>query len=150
MHLEEVRELIRIFEESKISEMELETEGFKIALKKSGSNAYNIQLARVPSAEAPTQRTVPELEEPNLNQVIITAPMVGTFYRASSPDAEPYVSLGDMLTVGQPICVIEAMKVMNEIESEVSGKVIQILVEDAQPVEYGQPLFVVEKNSISI
>ncbi|MDD4518433.1 MAG: acetyl-CoA carboxylase biotin carboxyl carrier protein, partial [Limnochordia bacterium] len=93
---------------------------------------------------------VPELEEPNLNQVIITAPMVGTFYRASSPDAEPYVSLGDMLTVGQPICIIEAMKVMNEIESEVSGKVIQILVEDAQPVEYGQPLFVVEKNSISI
>ena len=70
--------------------------------------------------------------------------MVGTFYRAPAPDAEPYVEVGSIVEVGQPLCIIEAMKLMNEIESEVSGRIVEILVENAQPVEYGQPLFVIE------
>ena len=146
MHLDEVRELIKIFEEATISEMKLETEGFKLSLKK-GVAAPAAPVARVPSVEeVPAPPPMQEVPVRDPNQVVITAPMVGTFYRAPAPDAEPYVSVGDMLTVGQPICIIEAMKVMNEIEAEVSGQVVQILVEDAQPVEYGQPLFVVRTN----
>jgi acetyl-CoA carboxylase biotin carboxyl carrier protein len=78
-------------------------------------------------------------------RVTIEAPMVGTFYRAPAPDAEPYVRVGDVVEVGQPLCIIEAMKLMNEIESEVRGKVLEILADNAQPVEYGQPLFVIEQ-----
>jgi acetyl-CoA carboxylase biotin carboxyl carrier protein len=78
------------------------------------------------------------------NQVAITSPMVGTFYRAPAPDADPYVEVGDQVTVGQTVCIVEAMKLMNEIESEVKGRVVKILVENAQPVEYGQKLFLVE------
>jgi len=78
------------------------------------------------------------------NQTAITSPMVGTFYRAPAPDADPYVEVGDTVTVGQTVCIVEAMKLMNEIESEVKGRVVKILVENAQPVEYGQKLFLVE------
>ncbi len=79
------------------------------------------------------------------NTITIVAPMVGTFYRAPSPDAAPYVSVGDLVDVGQPLCIIEAMKLMNEIECEVKGRILRILAENAQPVEYGQPLFVIER-----
>ena len=78
--------------------------------------------------------------------ITITAPMVGTFYRAPAPDAPPYVEVGDLVEEGQALCIIEAMKLMNEIESEVRGRVVKILVENAEPVEYGQPLFVLEKE----
>jgi acetyl-CoA carboxylase biotin carboxyl carrier protein len=76
----------------------------------------------------------------------ISAPIVGTFYRAPSPDASPYINIGDKITAGQVICIIEAMKIMNEIESEVSGTVIEVLVDNAQPVEYNQPLVVIEPS----
>ncbi|HEX6972039.1 MAG TPA: acetyl-CoA carboxylase biotin carboxyl carrier protein, partial [Limnochordia bacterium] len=86
----------------------------------------------------------PEKEEPSENgHVTIVAPMVGTFYRAPAPDAKPYVDVGDTVEVGQTLCIIEAMKLMNEIESEVRGQIVRVLVENAQPVEYGQPLFLV-------
>ena len=80
------------------------------------------------------------------NQITVNAPMVGTFYVAPAPDAEPYVKVGDRVQVGQPLCIIEAMKLMNEIEAEVSGKIVKVLVSNAQPVEYGQPLFVIEQD----
>ena len=80
------------------------------------------------------------------NALEICSPMVGTFYRAPSPDAEPYVREGDSIQPGKVLCIVEAMKLMNEIESEVSGKILKILVENAQPVEYNQPLFIVEKG----
>jgi acetyl-CoA carboxylase biotin carboxyl carrier protein len=79
------------------------------------------------------------------NQAYITAPMVGTFYRAASPDSEPYIQVGDAVDAGQVVCIIEAMKLMNEIESEFRGKIVEVLVADAQPVEFGQPLYIVEK-----
>jgi acetyl-CoA carboxylase biotin carboxyl carrier protein len=78
------------------------------------------------------------------NLVTITSPMVGTFYRAPAPDADPYVDVGGMVEIGQTVCIVEAMKLMNEIESEVKGRVVKILVENAQPVEFGQKLFLVE------
>jgi acetyl-CoA carboxylase biotin carboxyl carrier protein len=76
--------------------------------------------------------------------LVVTSPMVGTFYRAPAPDADPYIEVGDPVTVGQTVCIVEAMKLMNEIESEVKGRVVKILVENAQPVEYGQKLFLIE------
>ena len=98
------------------------------------------QEAVPPAAAAPTPAAEPS------NQHTIKAPIVGTFYRAPSPDADPFVSVGDRVNPGDVLCIIEAMKLMNEIECEVSGTIRQILIENAQPVEYDQPLFVIEEN----
>ena len=101
------------------------------------------QTAPLPAASAPAPAVVPEESEEEL--AFVTSPIVGTFYRAPNPEAEPYVKVGDRVSKGQVLCIVEAMKLMNEIESEVSGKILKILVENAQPVEYGQPLFLVQK-----
>jgi acetyl-CoA carboxylase biotin carboxyl carrier protein len=96
-----------------------------------------------PSASQPVPQA-PKTAEPQKNLVSINAPMIGTFYRASSPGAKPYIEVGDRVTTGKIVCILEAMKVMNEIEAEVSGLVREILVENGKPVEYGQPLFMLE------
>jgi acetyl-CoA carboxylase biotin carboxyl carrier protein len=100
----------------------------------------------VAPTKAEVSTPVPEevVEPVTTKQVTVTSPIVGTFYRAPAPDKPPYVQVGDMVKKGQVLCIIEAMKLMNEIESETSGKIIQILIENGQPVEYGQPLFVIE------
>ncbi|OLN32195.1 acetyl-CoA carboxylase biotin carboxyl carrier protein [Desulfosporosinus metallidurans] len=155
LNLQEIKELIKIIDETEISELNLESDGVKIAIRKGPSSVTSVPVtaaARV-AAEPPVQAapsvemTVGKVAEPivGANTEIITAPMVGTFYNAQSPEAAPYVEVGQMVKVGQPVCIVEAMKLMNEIESEVEGKIIQILVENGQPVEYGQPLFVIEK-----
>lgn len=115
-----------------ISELELELEGLTMKLKKQAGVSRPV-IAEVEAKEA---------REDNL--LTITAPMVGTFYRAPAPDEQPYISVGDVVMPGQTVCVIEAMKIMNEIQSEVQGKVVEILVDNAEPVEYGQPLFILE------
>jgi acetyl-CoA carboxylase biotin carboxyl carrier protein len=96
-----------------------------------------------PASQAAPTAAAPLDERPR-HLVTVEAPMVGTFYRASSPDADPYVREGDTIKEGQVLCIIEAMKLMNEIESKVSGRVIRVLAENGQPVEYGQPLFLIE------
>lgn len=157
LNLQEIKELIQIIDETEISELNLESDGVKIAIRKGAGVLPGVPVmavprqdavpavsapAAVPGAEAPARAQGPLVNE---NTETITSPMVGTFYAAQSPDADPYVKAGQMIEVGQPVCIIEAMKLMNEIESEVAGKVLQILVENGQPVEYGQPLFVIEK-----
>jgi len=97
-----------------------------------------------PSAEAGRPELPAGSEAGTDRYVAVTAPMVGTFYRAPAPDADPYVEVGHMVEVGQTVCILEAMKLMNEIESDVRGRVVEILVENAQPVEYGQKLFLIE------
>ena len=97
------------------------------------------------AAPAATPAAKPEDAVPD-NVVEVHSPMVGTFYRAPSPDADPYVEVGQSVSVGQTLCIVEAMKLMNEIEAEISGKIVKILVENAQPVEYNQPLFLIEKS----
>lgn len=162
MELKEIRQLIKIVEGSNISEFQLEEDGMKLSIKKelkSGNGAVQdttIQMiptavaaqppapvAEVPAA-APVVETAAAEAAPAANIHEVRSPMVGTFYRAPSPDADPYVEVGDSVSVGQTLCIVEAMKLMNEIESEVSGKIVKILVENAQPVEYNQVLFLIE------
>jgi acetyl-CoA carboxylase biotin carboxyl carrier protein len=153
MNLKELKELISLFEEAEITELEIEREGVKIKLKK-GKEAPAIAITPQPIVAAPleTQRVVtPALTEkeekkglPEENLLKIEAPMVGTFYRAPSPDSSPFVEEGQVIEKGAVVCIIEAMKLMNEIKSEIRGKVKKILVENGHTVEYGQPLFLIE------
>lgn len=155
MNLKELKELIEMLKGTDISEIEIERSGVKVRLRKGGDITYHPVMPRL--EYPPTTIVAPSIQEPEgqaaaaaapesakTNQIKVTSPIVGTFYRASSPDKPPYVEVGDIVKKGQVLCIIEAMKLMNEIESEASGKVVQILVENGQPVEYGQPLFIIE------
>jgi oxaloacetate decarboxylase alpha subunit len=152
MNLKEIRELIEMLKDTDISELELERSGVKVRLRKGGDVAFHPAMPRMehpPAAiVAPAVSETPAAEqaaEPvGKNQVKVTAPIVGTFYRSSSPEKPSYVEAGDVVKKGQVLCIIEAMKLMNEIESEAAGRIVQIVVENGQPVEYGQPLFVIE------
>ena len=145
MELSELRELIEIFERAAVTELEYETEGCKIRLRKelSSVGAAGIVVERG-SLAAPDESAASDQQLVSPDQPIIPAPMVGVFYQSPAPDAPPFVQVGDVIEEGQTVCIIEAMKLMNEIESEVSGKVIKILVENAKPVEFGQTLFLIE------
>ena len=145
MDLRKLKTLIDLVSESNISELEItEAEG-KVRIVKAGPAAvaapvYAPALAGPPAAAAPAA-PVPEAAPVGKT---IKSPMVGTFYRAASPGAKAFAELGDPVKVGQPVCIIEAMKIMNEIEADVDGKVLRILCENGQAVEFGQPLFIVE------
>jgi acetyl-CoA carboxylase biotin carboxyl carrier protein len=160
MNIKEIKELVKMLDGTDINELTIESEGNRIVIKK-GAGALphisppinqmvpypimNVPNIPVPSAPPVTPATEDKSEGLGPNQVLIVAPMVGTFYRSPSPDADPYVQVGQMIDAGQVVCIIEAMKLMNEIESERRGRIVEVLVENAHPVEYGQPLFVLEK-----
>jgi acetyl-CoA carboxylase biotin carboxyl carrier protein len=162
MRLYEVRRLIKLVEESEIGELEVWKWWGRIRIRKDiPQNGGGVQVATsglvpqvqptpqapapaIPAAPAPVSEPAVVDEEEGL--VAIKSPMVGTFYRAPAPDAEPYVQLVDAVEPGQTVCIIEAMKLMNEIQSEVGGKIARILAENAQPVEFGQELFLVREN----
>jgi len=137
MDLKELRSLLRILREHDLEELEIEEGGRRIRLRRRAA-LVPVPAAAAPLAEAP-RRPAPAPARP-----AITAPMVGTFYRAPAPGAEPFVKEGDWIEKGTVVCIIEAMKLMNEIESEVRGRVAAILVENGHPVEYGQSLFLLE------
>jgi len=143
--LDKVKELLRALENTSVEEVEIETEGLKLKakFKRDVGAGAPAPLPEIKTAE-PVAQEVPSEEEEKGNYYVVEAPMVGTFYRAPAPGAEPFVKEGDFVEKGQTLCIIEALKVMNEIESEVSGIVRKILVENGQPVEYGQPLFYIE------
>jgi oxaloacetate decarboxylase alpha subunit len=154
MNLKELKELIEMLKDTDISELEIERSGTKVRLRKGGDVTFHPAMPRMeyPPAtfvapaivEAPAPAADKPAEQSGKNQVKVTSPIVGTFYRSSSPDKPAYVEVGDIVKKGQVLCIIEAMKLMNEIESEASGKIVQILIENGQPVEYGQPLYVIE------
>ncbi|MHB8075037.1 acetyl-CoA carboxylase biotin carboxyl carrier protein [Desulfosporosinus fructosivorans] len=160
LNLQEIKELIKIIDETEISELNLESDGVKISIRKGPSFAgvpviatarqEGTERAVAPPAVQPSPTIEASPKPPELvgleNTKMITSPMVGTFYSSQSPEAAAYVKVGQMVEVGQPVCIVEAMKLMNEIESEIEGKIIQILVENGQPVEYGQPLFIIENK----
>ncbi len=162
MDLREIRQLIKIVESSNIHEFELEEEGTKLRISKAvpadTAIAYSVPPAQQMPIAAPVQTGVSaaptaaetpvaaDETEADKNLYEIRSPMVGTFYRAPSPDADAYVEIGSQVAVGQTLCIVEAMKLMNEIEADVSGKVVKIMVENAQPVEYNQVLFLIEKS----
>ncbi len=141
MKLKDIEKLVKILENSIISEIEItDFWGRKLKLTKSGNNAN-------PQNPKSVVKTIePETEEPSEKKklVAIKSPIVGTFYRAPSPDAQPYVEVGDIIKPGQVVCIVEAMKLMNEIESDVAGKIVKILVKNEEPVEYNQELMLVE------
>jgi len=150
MNLKEIKELITLMNENNLTELEIEREGLRVKLKKlpEGGFEQRIEAAPVkylpgqtPPQETPNPQTI---EKPAKKYVEIKTPMVGTFYEAPSPDSPPYVEVGSEIAAGQVMCIIEAMKLMNEIKSEIKGRIVEKLVENAQPVEYGQVLFLVE------
>lgn len=159
MNLNEIQDLIKFVAKSGVSEVEIEQKDFKIVIKsetkKGNDQPIYIQasapaaiapaaapVAAAPAAPAAPVASAPASDDSKLNTV--KSPMIGTFYRSSGPDKEPFVSVGQSIGKGDALCIIEAMKLFNEIESEVSGKIVKVLVDDASPVEYDQPLFLVD------
>lgn len=158
MNLSEIQDLIKFVSKSGISEVEIEKKDFKIIIKSGSKSRKDDQAimvqaapqqmvqaapaaAPVTVAAPPAPAAAPAVES---NLITVKSPMIGTFYRSSSPEKDSLVQVGDTIAVGTPVCIIEAMKLFNEIESEISGKIVKVLVDDATPVEYDQPLFLVE------
>ena len=149
MDIKELKQLLQVLEERQITEFEIEEAGIKLRIKKSGPAAA---VSPAPAALAPTAQRAP-VPEPSVDPgpravtkpveaglIIVKSPIVGTFYRSPDPNATPFVSVGDTVKVGQKLCIIEAMKLMNEIESELAGEVVEVYPENGQPVQYGEPL----------
>lgn len=156
MDIKQIQELIKFVSRSGVNEVAIEQEDFKITIKTNQAPTY-VQAtvpaqiaptvapaAAAPQPTTPTETKAPVAVEDDSKYITIKSPMIGTFYRSSSPDKPSLVNVGDEFQVGKVICIIEAMKLFNEIESEVSGRIVKVLVENASPVEYDQPLFLVE------
>ncbi|MEI6831509.1 MAG: acetyl-CoA carboxylase biotin carboxyl carrier protein [Candidatus Omnitrophota bacterium] len=149
MNIKEIKEMINLMNENGLVELEVEKEDMRIRLKKtaSGLEGMNgpIVIERQGVASAVANANAAELVAKNMIKTVeIKAPMVGTFYRAPNPENPAYAEVGQTIEPGQVICIIEAMKLMNEIKSEIRGKILEILVDNAEPVEFGQPLFLIE------
>lgn len=160
MDIKEIENLIKFVSAQKnVGEVEIEKKDFKIVIRKPVTqmvSAPQYIQAAAPAAPAPSAApalpapvaAAPAAEKPVVadNLITIKSPMIGTFYRSSSPDKPVFVNVGDEVKPGKAVCIIEAMKLFNEIESEISGKIVKVLVDNATPVEYDQPLFLVEPN----
>ena len=156
MKAKEIRDLIDFISGSGLDEVNIETEEFKISVKRASQQvtvSAPAPAASTPApaptpAAAPAPAAAPPAAAPaasnDANLITIKSPMIGTFYRSSNPESAPFASVGDSISKGDAVCIIEAMKLFNEIESEVSGKIVKVLVENAQPVEYDQPLVVIK------
>ena len=161
MDFKQIQELIKMINKSNIGEVSIEEKGFKLTIKQKEEPVQQIITAPMPAhpvaamtaapaaaapapAAAAPEKSVRPAEPPAGNTVTIKSPMIGTFYRSPSPDKAWFVNVGDEVEPGKVVCIIEAMKLFNEIESEVKGRIVKVLVEDASPVEYDQPLFQVE------
>jgi len=153
MDTKEIQRLLDYIAKSPLAEVSIETEGLKVSVKKHGEAAPVVSVvsaaqaaapvAAAPAAAAPAAPAAPTPVADNLYTV--KSPMIGTFYRAPGPDKDNFVEVGTEIAPGKTVCVIEAMKLFNEIDSEISGKIVKILVDNASPVEFDQPLFLVEK-----
>ena len=138
-----VKEIINLIKGSDIKYLSLETEGFKLLIETHHKEI--VQKMEPIQKELRYQEVIPTSEEiPQENLHVIKSPLVGTFYRSPSPGAPPFVEVGDIVSPGQVLCIVEALKVMNEIESDVRGKIVKILAENGETVEYGQPLFLID------
>ncbi|PDH48822.1 MAG: acetyl-CoA carboxylase, biotin carboxyl carrier protein [Bacteroidetes bacterium MED-G21] len=169
LDIKEIQELIKFVAKSGVSEVDLEMGDMKISIKtppKKGKGQVETVVQQIPVTAAPSiapiavqsapvVAAVPEVEaetpvassdSDDSKYVTIKSPMIGTFYRKPSPDKDPFINVGDEVNIGTVVCVVEAMKLFNEIESEISGKIIKVLVEDMSPIEYDQPLFLVDPS----
>lgn len=159
MKAKEIQELISFLSESGLEEVNIETDNFKVSIKRSAEQhviaaAPSAPAAPAPApvapAPAPAQPAAPAPSEAapaaDAKLIEIKSPMIGTFYRSANPESPAFVEVGSTVKTGDTVCIIEAMKLFNEIESEVSGKIVKVLVDNAQPVEYDQPLFLVDPS----
>lgn len=153
----QIKELVNLIQDTTLSELEVEQKGVRIKIKRDHLSAEHGHM--VPFVQPPVPSQIPVASQPAVptpeppetkpepeNGAFVRSPIVGTFYRAPAPDALAYVDVGDVVKKGQVLCIIEAMKLMNEIESDADGRIVEILVENAQPVEYGEPLFRIERR----
>ena len=162
MDIKQIQELVKLINKTNIGEITIEEEGVKITVKQKKdpkqhiiANAAPAVFPAAPTATAPAPSTAstpppatskPAAEPKAENLITIKSPMIGTFYRQAGPGKPVFASVGDEVTPGKVVCIIEAMKLFNEIESEISGKIVKVLIEDASPVEYDQPLFLVDPS----
>jgi len=164
MKPKEFQELLDFITKSGLAEVTIETEQFKVAVKRDSTPTLTVpQLQSIPASipQSVSQVAAPQIatapasqkakEEPKAvgqdeKYITIKSPMIGTFYRSANPDSDAFANVGDTISIGQTVCIIEAMKLFNEIESDISGKIVKILVENATPIEYDQPLFLVDPS----
>ena len=142
-----IEEMLQLMESRGLVELEMEHQGLRIRLKKASSSPAPQPVEYVAGIPQPIAPAGQKSAAEESRRIVIKSPMVGTFYRTPAPDAPPFVEVGQDLEVGQVVCILEAMKLMNEIKSEVAGRIAEILLESGSPVEFGQPLFVVEPLS---
>jgi acetyl-CoA carboxylase biotin carboxyl carrier protein len=147
LNLKELKEILQILEEKEITEFELEEQGMKLRIRK-GPHSLDHAVARVtpPAPALPQTASPPSLPTLPSDLKVVTSPIVGTFYRAPDANSAPFVNVGDHVRPGQVLCIIEAMKLMNEIEAEVGGEIVRIERENGQPVQYGEPLFAIRPD----
>ncbi len=152
MDTKEIQRLLDYIAKSPLAEVSIETEGLKVSVKKNSAAAPTVTVAAAPApvaapaaVAAPAPAAAPAAAPVADNLYTVKSPMIGTFYRAAGPDKDNYVEVGTEIAPGKTLCMIEAMKLFNEIDAEVSGKIVKILVDNASPVEFDQPLFLVEK-----
>jgi acetyl-CoA carboxylase biotin carboxyl carrier protein len=158
MNIKEIQDLIRFVSKAGVTEVEIEQKDFKITIKTEDRSqreerqiivqaapapAAALPTAAAPAPVAPVAPTAPAASEDS-KYITVKSPMIGTFYRSAGPDKDPFVSVGDTVSVGSTVCIIEAMKLFNEIESDITGRIVKVLVDDSSPVEYDQPLFLVD------
>jgi acetyl-CoA carboxylase biotin carboxyl carrier protein len=160
MNIKEIQDLIKFVAKSGVNEVEIMQKDFKIIIRseeKSNADKQIYVQAAAPVAAAPAPAALPTpapaapaeaapAESDDSKYITIPSPMIGTFYRSAGPDKEPFIGVGDTIAVGDTVCIIEAMKLFNEIEAEITGKIVKVLVDDATPVEYDQPLFLVDPS----
>ncbi len=162
MKAKEIQDLINFIKDSGMDEVNIETDQFKLSVKKNSAVQQVVAAAPAapaPAAAAPATPAPPPAAAPapssggdssgggeDSNYVAIKSPMIGTFYRSANPESDPFVNVGDKIEAGKPVCIIEAMKLFNEIESEVSGTIVKVLADDSSPVEFGETLFLVDPN----
>lgn len=158
MNLNEIQDLIKFVAKQKVTEVEIEKKDFKITIKSQKEEVHVAHVAPAPVAapaaiQAPAAAPAPApaapaepapAKEDTSNYITVKSPMIGTFYRSANPESDPFVNVGDSIKPGDVLCIVEAMKLFNEIEAEVSGKIVKVLVDDASPIEFDQPLFLVE------
>lgn len=160
MDFKQIQELIKMVNKSNLSEVTIEQKDFKITIKQEAETVHQMIAAAPVAAHAPVMAApapaavaasaapaaAPAADAGTGNYITVKSPMIGTFYRRPSPDKPNFVEVGDEVAVGKVVCIIEAMKLFNEIESEIKGRVVKVLVEDSSPVEYDQPLFLVDPS----
>jgi len=145
---DDIQDLVELLRRNNLSELEVEHNGLRVKVRRDASAIPVVSTTAEPVAvvQDVTRETLAASMPQAAGMVTITSPIVGTFYRSASPDADPYVEEGDVVKKGQVLCIVEAMKLMNEIESEVNGKIVKVLAESTKPVEYGQPLFLIDPS----